>query len=166
MGMLIVAGVGGVAVAQEASPPRPTPVMGTYATGTTHLPSSGRDGCWLEAAPITKDSVRVQVLCRYPAPGHHLGVLDARLPLLGDSLVYEQREAKTHCRIRMRFTPGRVLVAQEGSDLACGFGANVDLSGTYRLLNGKHPPFDLGPIERPSPPRASERVSPRTGSAI
>ena len=116
------------------------------------LPADG-DGCWLEVAPFAVDSLRVQILCRYPAPGHHLGVVDARLPLRGDSVVYERSFAGDTCRIHVRFAGARANVAQEGSDRACGFGASVDVSGTYRRLAKRRPSFDLAPIERSSAPR-------------
>src|SRR5436853_7504147 len=84
---LLIAGAPGCAEAQLAAPPH-TDVMGTYAADTQRLPSSGSDGCWLEAAPVGADSIHVQILCRYPGPGHHLGVLDAQLPSHGDTLVF------------------------------------------------------------------------------
>jgi len=136
------------AEAKETSPPRDI-VQGIYAAGTKRLPSSGRDGCWLEAAPAGANSIHIQILCRYPAPGHHLGALDARLPLHGDTLVYERRESQEECRIRVRFAGARAVVTQDGSSVACGFGAYVDVSGRYLRLNGRRPSFDLFPIERP-----------------
>lgn len=153
---LAIAAGAGFARAQQPSRPRAAFVTGTYASGTKQLPASHRDGCWLEAAPTDADSVHIQVLCRKPAPGYHLGVLDARLPLRGDTLIYERSETAGNCRIRTRFAAGRALVTQEGSDSACGFGAFVDVSGTYLRLDRRRPPFDLAPIERASRARAKK----------
>ena len=151
----------GASAAQQLSRSNAAAVTGTWAIGTRHFPSSGRDGCWLESAPITADSVRLQVLCRYPAPAYHLGVLDARLRMIADTVVYETREYDGTCRIRVRFAGARVFVEQEGSDIACGFGASVNVGGTYTRLSRRRPPFDLAPIERASPRR---RASPRSSA--
>ena len=151
---LLITMVGSTRLAAAQASRLHVPVAtGTYAAGTTRLPSAGGDGCWLEVAPFAVDSLRVQILCRYPAPGHHLGVVDARLPLRGDSVVYERSFAGGACRIFIRFAGARAHVAQEGSDRACGFGASVDVSGTYRRLAKRRPSFDLAPIERSSAPR-------------
>jgi hypothetical protein len=142
-----VASIAGLGTAQQAYPPNGAALTGTYALGTTQSASSGSDGCWLEAAPVRADSMRLQVLCRKPAPGHHIGVLDARLPLGAARLVYDtDNKVGGHCRITVRFAGARAIVIQEGSDQACGFGAFVDVSGTYTRIDKRRPPFDLAPL--------------------
>jgi len=130
-------------------------VMGTYAAGTRRPPSARVDGCWLEVAPVAADSVRMQLLCRHPGPGHHLGVMDARRRFDRGTVVYETDQFVGHCRIVATFTRGRAVVTHEGSgagrDQACGFGAYVDAGGTYERLNARRPPFDLAPIEHAAP---------------
>ena len=129
-------------------------VMGTYAEGTRRPPSSGDDACWLEIAPVAADSVRMQLFCRHPGPGHHLGVMDVRRRFDRGKVVYETDEFVGHCRIVATFTRGRAVLTHEGSrvgrDQACGFGAYIDVSGTYERLNARRPPFDA-PIERAVP---------------
>jgi hypothetical protein len=143
----LVVCVGNVGGAQRPSRTTAAPI-GTYAIGTTVPPQTRADGCWLETAPATAELMRLQILCRYPAPGHHLGVLDARLRLRGDSLVYERHEGRDACRILVRFANGGADVVQHGSDIACGFGAGVNVGGTYARISTRRPPFDLAPIER------------------
>jgi hypothetical protein len=157
-----LASVSAISAAQQVSSPNAAALMGTYAFATEQLPSSGSDGCWLEAAPVRADSMHLQVLCRKPAPGHHLGVLDARLPFSRGPLVYETDEFVGHCRITVRFAGARAIVTQAGSDQACGFGAFVDVSGTYVRLDKRRPAFDLAPLERPSGSRTrrSDRLAP------
>jgi hypothetical protein len=135
--------------------------IGTYALATKQLPSASADGCWLEVAPAQSDSVHLQLLCRKPAPGHHLGVLDARLPMRGDTLRYERGEATDRCRITVRFAADHAVVVQEGTDITCGFGAFVNVSGSYVRLNARQPPFDLAPIERHQRQGGSPAVLPR-----
>ena len=137
-----------MATGQQPSRLRTGDPTGTYAADTRRLPVAGGDGCWLEAARVAIDSVHLQMLCRYPAPGHHLGVLEARVPLSGDSAIVDRRQASGSCRIRIQFADSSAHVVQHGTDVACGLGASVNLSGTYIRLNRRRPPFDLVPIER------------------
>jgi hypothetical protein len=143
----------GLTAAQQPSRPSLAAVAGTYAQGTTKLPPSKGSGCWLETAPVRADSMHLQVLCRKPAPGYHLGVIDARVPVHGDTLIYERRGSTEPCRITVRFAHSRAIVAQDGSDIACGFGAFVNLGGTYARLSNHQPRFDLFPIEKASASR-------------
>jgi hypothetical protein len=48
--------------------------------------------------------------------------------------------------ITVRFAGARAIVIQEGTDQACGFGAFVDVSGTYTRIDKRRPPFDLAPL--------------------
>jgi hypothetical protein len=147
---------------QQPTPPSAAAAMGTYTLGTTHLVARNGSGCWLEAAPVRSDSMHLQILCRKPAPGHHLGVLDTSLPLRAGALVYETTKSAGHCRVTVRFVEARAIVAQDGKGLACGFGAFVDVGGSYVRLSKQRPPFDLVPIEKASASRPGEqlRVSP------
>jgi len=46
------------------------------------------------------------------------------------------------CKITMTFLPGKLIVKQDGEDFACGFGHNVNASGTYRKIRGGKPKFE------------------------
>jgi hypothetical protein len=46
------------------------------------------------------------------------------------------------CKITMTFLPGKLVVKQDGEDFACGFGHNVNASGTYRKIRGGKPKFE------------------------
>jgi hypothetical protein len=119
---------------------------GTFALGTRRQPSPQRDGCWLESAPLTGDSVRVQLRCSTPR-SHHIGLLDERLQLRDNGAVFIGKRFKSGCQIAVRFTADRAVVTQHGDDQACGFGAFVNASGDYRRISRGRPPFDLAPIE-------------------
>jgi hypothetical protein len=134
-------------IRQHPVSPGAAAVMGTYAMNTRRLPSVSALGCWLETAPVSADSARVQLRCTIP-PTHHMGMFDARLPVRDDTLTWDTRESGDHCRITVRFTTGRAVVSQDGTALACGFGANVNVSGVYQRLSSRRPPFDLVPVER------------------
>ncbi|MDX6558042.1 MAG: hypothetical protein QOF72_1091 [Blastocatellia bacterium] len=46
------------------------------------------------------------------------------------------------CEITLVFLPGKLKVTQEGSDADCGFGHNVNATGTYRKIRGGKPKFE------------------------
>jgi hypothetical protein len=45
------------------------------------------------------------------------------------------------CKITMTFLPGKIVVKQDGSDADCGFGHNVNATGTYRKIRSGRPKF-------------------------
>ncbi len=72
----------------------------------------------------------------------NMGGLDGEANIKGDTAVYKA-EGSGECRITFKFVrAGSVKVTQEGSDAACGFGHNVNSSGTYRKVSGKKPIFE------------------------
>lgn len=47
------------------------------------------------------------------------------------------------CKITIDFVkPGQIKVTQSGSDVECGFGANVTADGTYKKVSGAKPKFE------------------------
>jgi hypothetical protein len=46
------------------------------------------------------------------------------------------------CTINLAFLPGKLKVTQEGSDADCGFGHNVNATGTYRKIRSGKPKFE------------------------
>ena len=124
-------------VAAQGPPPRPSSAI----TGTYEQPA-----CGLQAAPLSADSVRVQLVCRRGPPSYHLGILDERLSIRDGVVVYTTRGSGDACQIRIRFGGARAIVTQVGSDVACGFGAGVSIAGIYGRTSTRVPPFDLNPI--------------------
>jgi hypothetical protein len=153
---LLLIGAAGLR-AQQTTTPTAKAVTGTYAAGTQRSFSTARDGCWLEVAPVGADSVRLQIRCQKPAPGHHIGAMDARRPFDHGKVVYETDKFVGHCRIVVTFSPDRAVVSHDATganpDSACGFGAYVDVSGTYHRLSARRPRFELAPVERSSAPQ-------------
>jgi hypothetical protein len=47
-----------------------------------------------------------------------------------------------HCKIIMKFLPGKMVVTQEGDDFECGFGHNVNATGTYKKIRSGKPKFE------------------------
>jgi hypothetical protein len=116
------------------------PVTGSYRL------RRGRDaGCWLQAAAVGADSVRLQLACSRGAPSYNSGLLAQRLALRSGVAVYATTEFGDRCVIRVRFRDSRALVEQTGTDAACGFGFGVYAGGTYTRTSRRTPPFDLDP---------------------
>jgi len=67
------------------------------------------------------------------------GEIKATLPLANNRAEYRAGA----CRISIRFTGNRAVVAQTGSDSDCGFGLNVSASGTYTKRSSRAPKFDF-----------------------
>ena len=49
------------------------------------------------------------------------------------------------CKITLTFSQNTLKVIQDGSDADCGFGHNVDATGTYRKIRGGKPKFESRP---------------------
>lgn len=49
------------------------------------------------------------------------------------------------CEITLVFLPGKLKVTQDGSDADCGFGHNVNATGTYRKIRGGKAKFESPP---------------------
>ena len=50
-----------------------------------------------------------------------------------------------HCKITMKFLPGKMVVTQDGDDFQCGFGHNVNAAGTYKKIRSGKPKFESPP---------------------
>ncbi len=50
--------------------------------------------------------------------------------------------AENKCKFTMKFTGGKLIVEQFGSDVDCGFGAGVGADGTYTKKNSAKPTFE------------------------
>jgi hypothetical protein len=143
--LLTLSAIAALAAARPSPPPTAAAVMGTYRLGTRQLPSPRRPGCWLEVAPVAVDSVHVQLRCT--TPNDHIGGFDQRLSFRDGAATYETSQFVGRCRIAMSFADAQAVVSQEGDSSACGFGAFVNVGGTYRRISSRRPPFDLLPIE-------------------
>jgi hypothetical protein len=119
----------------------PHDVVGTYRHfGVAH------EGCAIEVGERRADSVRVQFDCNRGAPSFHRAANDLRLPLHNSVATYDVTSANGKCTIRFAFSGEHVRVTQVGSDVACGFGAFVNIGGTYPRVSRRPPKFDLLPL--------------------
>jgi hypothetical protein len=128
-------------LAQGARTSGSNSVVGTY----RHF-GAAHEGCAIEVGEPKADSVRVQFDCNRGAPSYHHGANDLRMPLHSGVASYQDTNSNGTCTLRFAFARDRVKVTQTGSDLACGFGAFVNIDGTYPLVSRRPPKFDLLPL--------------------
>ena len=71
----------------------------------------------------------------------HVGTADVTATIEGDTAIYSSEEPG-ECKITIKFVkPGTIEVEQEEGN--CGFGQNVNASGTYKKSSGAKPKFDI-----------------------
>jgi hypothetical protein len=128
-------------LAQSSRTSAANSVVGTY----RHF-GSAHEGCAIEVGERRADSVRVQFDCNRGAPSFHHAANDVRLPLHDGVATYENTGSEGRCTIRFVFARERVKVTQTGTDAACGFGAFVNIDGSYPRVSRRPPKFDLLPL--------------------
>jgi hypothetical protein len=57
----------------------------------------------------------------------------------GDTAIFKPEGAEEECKITLKFSRGKLVVAQDG---ICGFGFNARADGTYKKVSSKKPKFD------------------------
>lgn len=126
---------------QHAAAPTTPSVVGTY----RHF-DAAHAGCTIEVGERKASSVRIQFDCNRGAPSYHHGANDVRVELRDGVATYESHSTSGTCTLRFAFARDRVRVTQNGSDLACGFGAFVTIDGTYPQVSRRPPKFELLPL--------------------
>ena len=70
------------------------------------------------------------------------GTADGTATIEGDTAVYSSDEFG-QCKITIKFVkPGMIKITQDSSDGGCGFGHNVNASGTYKKSSAAKPKFE------------------------
>ncbi len=108
-----------------------------------------KDGSTLKVLALGKQRLRVAFEGIYAyrgpdgLPTANTGDCDSIAFIEGDTATFNPMgEDEPECLITMRFTGGRLLVAQEG---ICGFGRGVTAEGVYRRVSTARPKFDHVP---------------------
>jgi len=84
----------------------------------------------------------------HPSPqdfpnGPNMGETETTLPVTKGIAVYTTTEFGSSCKITFKFAGKSVLVEQDGDPNFCGYGMNVNATGTY-TLGGKPSPKKSG----------------------
>ncbi len=74
-------------------------------------------------------------------PMANVGEADGKAEIAGDTAVFKPEDTE-QCAITLKFLPGgRLKVKQQGTDVECGFGANVSADGNYKKVSSAKPKF-------------------------
>jgi hypothetical protein len=140
---------GATAAISVAAQTSRTSVSGAEVTGTFKKNFTGKyRGNWNEIRVLAlgKGKIRIGMDLTYPytmADGGlmaNTGELDGEAAIAADTAVYTSEDGQ--CRITIKFArPGTINVKQDGADADCGFGNNVNSSGTYRKASSAKPKF-------------------------
>jgi hypothetical protein len=89
------------------------------------------------------NKLKVQFDGVYPtlAKSVNLGYAMGEASIDGNVAIFKPPDFE-QCSITMVFLPGKLRVTQSGSDADCGFGHNVNATGTYRKIRGGKPKFE------------------------
>ena len=70
--------------------------------------------------------------------GPNMGETDATIAIKNNHALYSTDENSGHCKITFDFAPKSVTINQDEQSMGCcGYGYNVNASGTYRKISNK-----------------------------
>ena len=73
----------------------------------------------------------------------NMGEAEGTAEITGDTAIYQTADEYGKCRITIKFVrPGEIKVREDSENSGCGFGVNVNATGTYRKISGAKPKFD------------------------
>jgi hypothetical protein len=138
------------------------PLSQTMTSGQTVVTASQVNGTWesksaaFKVRALGNQKLRVEFLGFYDyvsQAGRMVNTGEGKgiAFIEGDTAIFKPDGADEECRITMKFTGGKLVVAQEG---VCGFGLNVTAAGTYRKVSSRAE-FAEGIL---SPTSAAEKV--------
>jgi hypothetical protein len=90
---------------------------------------------------VGHNKLQVQFDGIYPTPkSFNMGSASGYAIIDGNIATFKPDETEP-CEITIVFLPGKIKVIQDGRDVDCGFGHNVNAAGTYRKIRGGRPKF-------------------------
>ena len=118
-------------------------VSGAEVTGTFRDVS----GSEFKILALGRGKLRVSFSGVYPyktANGEvtaNMGEAAGEVEITGDTAIFKPADTE-QCTITLKFLPGRRMkVTQKGTDVECGFGANVSAGGNYKKTSNAKPKF-------------------------
>lgn len=74
-------------------------------------------------------------------PMANVGEAVGKAEITGDTAVFKPKDEE-QCKIILKFLQGgRLKIKQQGTDVECGFGANVSAEGNYKKVSSAKPKF-------------------------
>jgi hypothetical protein len=143
--ILLVASCGTSASAQAPTPTPPKPPKGVIITAAQANGVYRYYKSEFRILALGNNKLKVQFDGIYPTPkSFNMGYAGGEAIIEGNIATFKPTDAE-RCEITLVFLPGKLKVTQEGSDVDCGFGHNVNAAGTYRKVKSGKPKFESPP---------------------
>jgi hypothetical protein len=89
------------------------------------------------------NEIEFELECNRGAPSYNSGTASGTIALKDNIAIFKTVEyGNGGCEITFTFQGNKVIIKQNGSDAACGFGHGVMSDGTYILKSRRKPKFD------------------------
>lgn len=125
--------------ALSACPPTRQAVTGTYRFAPN--PTDSIAGCGLGVEELPGRQVRFQVSCNRGAPSYNMGWAAGTAPLEGTTMTWRTHAYGDPCTLTFTFSQQAVVVTEDATEGACGFGHGVTADGQYRKVDDQLPGF-------------------------
>ncbi|TMI71452.1 MAG: hypothetical protein E6H09_13275 [Bacteroidetes bacterium] len=72
-------------------------------------------------------------------PNYHIGYINGIMTITGNRGIFKEKQdySDSSCTLYFSFSAKSVSITQQGTDVDCGFGANVYADGTYKKRNAR-----------------------------
>lgn len=110
-------------------------------TGIYLLKRTKDAGCELKILQIGNNGLKFELSCNRGAPSYNSGAAYGTIDIENNVATYYHQGASDPCQIQFQFQGTTVVVSQNGTDAACGFGWGVYADGTYSLVTRERPMF-------------------------
>jgi hypothetical protein len=141
--LVAICGISAAAQAPTPTPPKPPKgviVTAAQANGVYRYYKSE-----FRILALGKNKLKVQFDGIYPTPkSFNMGYAGGEAFIEGNIATFKPLDSE-RCEITLVFLPGKLKVMQDGSDVDCGFGHNVNAAGTYRKVKSGKPKFESPP---------------------
>ena len=135
LSVLVLCGTAALAVPAPIAARQQAGVTAAQVNGTWR---SGRNEIRVKALGKNRLQIDFDLVYEYRSkefgPTANTGEASGIATIEGDTATYNTNEYDHQCVITLRFTKGRMTVAQTG---ICGFGLHVTADGTYRKVSGR-----------------------------
>ena len=121
----------------SAKPPQKQIVTAAQANGVYRFYKSE-----FRVLALGQNKLKVQFDGIYPTPkSFNMGYAMGEAIIDGNIATFKPPDTE-RCEITIVFLPGKLKVTQDGSDADCGFGHNVNATGTYKKIKSGKPKFE------------------------
>ncbi|MCP4439114.1 MAG: hypothetical protein GY810_09245 [Aureispira sp.] len=107
-------------------------IEGTYLDGNAQ-----KGGAYLAIQEKGESKLKFQLNIYGGAPSHHSGYIEGEMIRQDSLAIYTTAESGDVCELTFLFSEKEVTIAQEGTELDCGFGSGIQANLMLRQTNSK-----------------------------